>query len=109
EEGFGAVARPFHRPADLARRPKDGHFLRIGSALGTEPAPYIRRNDTNAVLVNAKRFNQEIPEVMGILKARVKNVTTACRIVLADCRSRLQRIGRHALIYEFYGRNVVRL
>ena len=50
QERFRAVAGPFHRPADLLRRPEADHLLGIDEDLRAEAAADVGRDHAQLVL-----------------------------------------------------------
>ena len=54
-EMFAPVLDPFHRRVQQLCRQRDGNFFAIGDILGAEPTADIRRDDTNAALVDSEQ------------------------------------------------------
>ena len=77
-EAFGALRRPLHRPAHLARRPGDDRLLGVVIDLRAEPAADIGRHDAQLVLRDVQHEGaHQQPDHMRVLAGGVERVVAA--------------------------------
>ena len=94
--GFAALARPLHGPAELARRPQSESMLGILPALGAEGAPDIAHDDANLVLGHLEDVAGEgVPDAMRVLDVGIEGVTVLARIVDSEGAPRLHVLSVH--------------
>ena len=98
-EGFGALGRPFDRPADLARGPKAHRLLGIDEYLRSESAADVGRHDAELVLrrdLNEGREHQAVD--VRVLAGDIEGKAVVARVVVADRRPRLDGVGQHPVV-----------
>ena len=101
QEGFGALGRPFDRPVDLLGRPGADRLLGVDEDLRAEPAADVGRDDAQLVLGReAHERGQHEPRDMRVLARRVERDRVGPRIVVAERRARLHRVGDQAVVDE---------
>ena len=102
KEGFGTVAGPFHRAADLLRGPQRHHFFRIDVDLRAEAAADIGRDHAQLVLGgDVVECRQHQTRDMRILRGRIEREMLFGLIVVGDRRARLHRVRHQAVVGEF--------
>src|SRR5947209_11293030 len=109
EESFGAIAVPFHRTPDLARRPDADRLFRIDVNLRAETAANVGRDDAELMFrrkTDESRENE--PRDMRVLTRRVKDERIRAFLVFADGGARLHGIRYEAVVDEFQLRHVLR-
>ena len=84
EHALAAGRDPFHRPAQLARRPQRQHIVREWSALEAEAAADVGRDDTDVVFRHMQDVRQLHPHAMRILGRCVERVEIVDGVVVAD-------------------------
>ena len=101
EESLRAIGHPFHRPADLARRPQADDLLRIDENLGAEAAADIGRDHAQLVLGrHADEGGDDQARNVGILRGVPERETVRAGVVFADRGTRLDRIRRQPVVDE---------
>ena len=99
EERLGAVANPFHRPADALRRPQRHDFLGIDENLRAEAAADIGRDDAQLVLRrHADEGGDDQPRHVRILRGVPQRERAGAGIVIADRGARLDRVRHQAVV-----------
>src|SRR6185437_5830981 len=90
EERLAALAAPFDRPAELARRPERQAMLDILPALGAEAAADIAGDDANPGVGNLEhRAGEHVAHAMGVLHIGIKREALLVRIVETERAARL--------------------
>ena len=95
EECFAAIADPFHRPPDAARRPDHGDLLGIEIETRSEGAADIRTDRAHALRRHLETAGHVVAQAMGALASRDQGV--ALTVVAADRRARLHEGAERAL------------
>src|SRR5947209_15810543 len=109
EESFGAIAVPFNRTPDLARRPDADRLFRIDENLRAETAANVGRDDAELMLRRkADESRQNQPRDMRVLARRIKDERIGAFLVFADGGARLHRIWHKAIVDEFELGHVLR-
>ena len=99
EERLGAVAGPFHRAADLLRRPQAHDLFGIDEDLRAEAAADIRRDDAQLVLRrHADEGRDDEPRDVRILRGVPEREVLRAGVVFADRDARLHRVGHQAVV-----------
>ena len=99
KESLGAVAVPFHRPADLLCRPEADRLLGVDEDLRAEAAADVRRDDAQLVLGrDADEGREHEPRHMRVLARGVEGVALVARIVLADRGAGLDRVRNQPVV-----------
>ncbi len=98
-ERFGTVARPFHRPAEFSRGPRDDRFLRVMVDLAAKTPANIGGHYAQLVLrdLQHERAHQQADHVR-VLAGGVERVVAAAGIKLADRGARLHGVGHQAVV-----------
>ena len=90
---------PFHRPADLARRPQADDLLRIDEDLRAEAAAHVGRDHAQLVLGrHADEGGDHQPRDMRVLRRVPQREAVGAGIVFADGGARLDRIRNEAVV-----------
>src|SRR5262249_59295039 len=100
EERFAAIARPFHRPPDAARRPHHRDLLRIDIEARSERAADIWTDHVNALLLYLEASRERMPQTMRALTSRNQRMLLLRRVIAADGRARLQERAGGALVAD---------
>ena len=101
KERFRTVRHPFHRPADLTRRPETDDFLRIDENLRAEAAADVGRDHPQLVLGrDPDEGGNNQPRDVRILRRIPERETVGAGIVFTDRRARLDRVGRQPIVNE---------
>ena len=91
EHALAAGGGPFHRPAQLARRPQRHHVVREWSALEAEAAADVGRYDADVVFRYMQHVRELHPYAVRILRRGIERVEIVDRIVVANRDARLHR------------------
>ena len=101
EERLGAVGRPFHRAVDFARRPDAHGLLGVDEDFRAEAAADIGRDDAQLVLGrDADEGRQHEARDMRVLAGGEQRQIIRARIIFADRRARLHRVGDQPVVDE---------
>ena len=101
EEGFGAVAGPLHRAADLARGPQAHDLLGVDEDLGAEAAADVRRDHAQLVLGRqADEGGQHQARHVRVLAGGVEREAVLPGVVVADGGARLDGVGDQPVVDE---------
>ena len=106
EEAFGPARRPLERPAQAARRPREGGIFGIGLDLRAEATTDVGRHAPHAVDRDAEDAREVEGQRMHALKRRVKRVALCDGVPLGEGRARLQEAGDEAVVEERETRDV---
>ncbi len=99
QEGFGAVAGPFHRAPHFLGGPQRHHLLGIDVDLGAEAAADIGRDHPQLVLRrDVVEGRQHQPRDMRILRRRVEREMLFGLVVFGDRRARLHRVRHQPVV-----------
>ena len=100
QESLGPVGGPFHRPADLLRRPDADRLLGIDEDLRAEAAADIGRDDAQLVLGrDADEGREHEARHMRVLARGVERERVRARIVFADApRAAPSALGMRRLL-----------
>ena len=94
---FAALARPFHRPQELARRPQGQAVLDILPALGAEAAADVLGDHPHLALGHLEDvLRQHVAHAMGILDVGIEGQAILALVVDAERAARLHVLGMHA-------------
>ncbi len=100
-EAFGALRRPLHRPAHLARRPGDDRLLGIVIDLRAEAAAHVGRHDAQLVLRDVQHEGaHQQPDHMRVLAGGVERVVAAVAVEFAHRGARLHRVRDQPVVGE---------
>src|SRR4029077_5163130 len=80
-KALAACADPFHRYSQAPCRPCDDGFFGIVFTLVTEPAPDIRRNESNSGLRQIELLAHSAPNVMWHLRGTIERQLAACAAI----------------------------
>ena len=95
--GLAALARPFHRAAELARRPQHQPVLGVLPALGAEGAADVAHDHADRVLGHLEDVGgQRVAHAVRILHVGVERVAALAGIPGAQRAARLQVLRVHA-------------
>ncbi len=83
-EVFAPILQPTQRPAQLARRKTERHFLGQQNALVAEPAADIGRNDAHLLFREPQAFGQPRAHDVGLLAGRGEHQLAFARIPFGD-------------------------
>ena len=101
DEALRALAGPFHRPAELARRPQADDLLRIDEDLRAEAAADIGRDDAQLVFGrHADEGGDHQPRDVRVLRCVPQRQAAAAGVVFGDCGARLHRIRHQPVVDE---------
>ena len=100
EERLGAVAGPFHRPAEAARRPHHRDLLGIEIGARAESAADVGADHVHVLLRHLEADRERMPDAVHALAARDQRVLVLGRVVVADRRARLHEAAGGALVAD---------
>ena len=100
EHALAAGGDPFHRPAQLARRPQHQHVVRERPALEAEAAADVGRHHADVVLRHVQHVRQLHAHAVRILRRGVERVEIVDRVVVADRDARLHRDRREPVVLD---------
>ena len=93
QERLAALDDPFHRPAELFRRPGDQRKFRIDHAAGAEIAADVAHQDADLVRLNAEHGGEIVFQADGAAVAGIDRKATGRGV---ECGERAARLHRHA-------------
>ncbi len=100
EERLGALGRPLHRTAELARRVEDENELAVEEELHAETAADIRCDDADAILRCAEYASDRLAHEMRALRRGIERVALFALAPIADRIARLHRVGDQTVVAE---------
>ena len=99
QEGFAAVAHPFHRPPHPLGGPQRHHLLRIDENLGAEAAAHVGRDHAQFVLGRQPHEGgDDQARHMRVLAGGPQGEAVAAGIVVADRGTRLHGVGHQPVV-----------
>ena len=93
QERFAALDDPFHRPAELFRRPGDQRKFRIDHAAGAEIAADVAHQDADLLRRHAEHGGEIVFQADGAAVAGINRKATGRGV---ECGERAARLHRHA-------------
>ena len=103
-EGLRAVAAPFHRATEFARRPNDANQFRIDFAADAEASAGILRDDAHLLGRNFEDAARDsVLDAAPALARAVEGARLGLGIVGGQCRLRLHRARHKAVVDDVDG------
>ena len=99
EEILGPIGAPLDRAAEGARRKQQRRVLRVRIAARAESAAHVRAHDAERVLAEVEDFRELAADRVRVLRRAIQREPAFRK--LRDQRTRLERVGDHAVVHHF--------